>query len=126
VLKVTSKESVGFKLEAKNLSEQNKLIFLAGVFEGEGNFGLHKSGQLKSKEFVMQVEMRDQDVVMMFQEYFRVGSVSFQAKRQDHWSDTYKWRAKGVKAFQVLEKIVPYLCKRRKEQFNNIVKELES
>ncbi len=113
------------KSKVKNLSVQSKLIFLAGVFEGEGNFGLHKSGSKKGKEFVIQVEMRDQEVVMMFQEYFRVGSVSFQAKRKDHWNDTYKWRAKGVKGFQVLEKIIDYLCDRRKKLYKDIIEELD-
>ena len=41
------------KSKVKNLSVRSKLIFLAGVFEGEGNFGLHKSGSKKGKEFVV-------------------------------------------------------------------------
>jgi|TARA_R100001530_G_scaffold25628_3_gene20687 hypothetical protein len=101
------------------LSEKNKIIFLAGVFEGEGSFGLWSKWKTK-KYFACSVEMTDKDVVQLFYDYFG-GCMYLCKRRKKHHKDTWRWRINGKGALNTLEKMIDYLCNRRKEKFANVV-----
>jgi hypothetical protein len=56
------------ELELQNLKsdifKQNRLAYLAGLFDGEGSFGLWSVGKdRKTPQFTLQVEMRDIDLI---------------------------------------------------------------
>ena len=50
----------------EKLSRKQQLIFLSGVFEGEGWFGLNKWG-VRTPVAVLEVQMSDEDVIKKFQ-----------------------------------------------------------
>ena len=99
----------------ENLSKENKLIYLAGVFDGEGSFGLWKKGNNKTR-FEVSVEMKDADAIYRFYNYFG-GTVHKCKIRKANWSQTWRWRMQGEKAFAAMEKMVNFLCLRRKEKY---------
>ena len=76
------------------LSDKEKLILLSGIFEGEGTFGNHKGGKLRSGKTRYQIQaavsMTDQDVVYKFLEFFKCGSVCEPTLRSNHHKQIYK------------------------------------
>ena len=58
------------------LSKEQKLIFLAGVFEGEGSFGFWGKVGKSNRYLRAQIRMCDEDVVLRFINYFKLGSIS--------------------------------------------------
>lgn len=105
---------------------QNKLAYLAGVFDGEGSFGYWSKGaKRKDKEFVVQVEMRDMDIVGKFQEFFGCGTISYRESRKENHSPTHHWRVKNEKALEVLKLMMPYFGARRTDKFKKVVIDME-
>jgi hypothetical protein len=52
------------------LSKKEQLILLAGIFEGEGWFGLNRTNKLNyTPTAVLEVQMSDEDIVKKFQRY---------------------------------------------------------
>ena len=47
----------------ESLPVSSKLIFLAGIFDGEGSFGIWSKGIGRKKEFACTIEMTDQDTL---------------------------------------------------------------
>ena len=117
-----------FQLRKKETDSdfQNKLAYLAGVFDGEGSFGYWSKGaKRKDKEFVVQVEMRDMDIVGKFQEFFGCGTIAYRDSRQENHSPTHHWRVKNKKALEVLKLMMPYLGSRRTDKFKKVVIDME-
>ena len=124
-LNLTSKESKTYKLPEKsssvydNLSQQEKIIFLAGVFDGEGSFGIWS--KLKTKKyFACSVETTDKDMIQRFYKFFG-GCMYLCKRRKKHHKDTWRWRINGKGALNTMDKMVDYLSIRRKEKFKNVV-----
>ena len=121
----TLKESLLLNKLEKNLSEYDKLsrreqiIFLAGVFDGEGSFGVWSQGKKKKRTLQIKVETTDSDMVARFHAMY--GGLFFVLnKRKEHWKHTFRWKLSGEKAWQAIFEMVPYMCKRRKEKFLEI------
>ncbi len=99
-----------------SLNKEEKLIYLAGVFEGEGSFGFWGKLNKKRRYFKAQVEMTDEDIILRFSNYFKVGFITenkIRLKRKKSWT----WRVSGEKAIRVVLHLLPYLGIRRKEKF---------
>ena len=108
-----------------NLSRKEKIIFLAGVFDGEGSFGCYLAGSPAYKKHYLHVsvEATDSDLVARFNEVFPVGAVNLRRKKRENYhKPAYIWRINGEKAWPVLEEMVPYMCKRRRDKFYDLVK----
>ena len=108
----------------KFLSYREKLIFLAGIFEGEGTFGYFKGGKYRDgrtrRKIEVSVEMTDRDVVDLFHNFFKFGNV-FTRTFDNHYKTTYRWKAVGLEGLKILHLMIPYLCKRRQEQYYGMV-----
>jgi len=106
------------------LSGKEKLIFLAGIFEGEGTFGHFKNGLFKDgstrRKIEVSVEMTDRDVIDLFHTYFEQGNV-YTRKFDNHYKTSYRWKVSGVEGLKILHLMLPYLCKRRQEQYYGMV-----
>ena len=99
------------------LSKEQKLIFLAGVFEGEGSFGFWGKDNKNNRYFRIQVRMTDEDIVVRFVDFFRLGYVNLHIPKKDHLKKSWKWTVAGDKAMVVMLQMAPYLGIRRKEKF---------
>ena len=108
------------------LSKKEQLILLAGIFEGEGWFGLNKT---KNPTFtptaVLEVQMSDEDVVQKFQRYCNTNKkIHFKRKRKEHYKDQYRFTLSGSRALQLMEEMLPYLGIRRKQQYYAVVQSI--
>ena len=104
------------KKSYENLPPKHKLIFLAGLFDGEGSFGIWGKGNGK-KTFQCSVEMKDQDLIQRFYDFFG-GSFNKCRKRKSHWAQTWRWRLSGVRAYECIDMMIEYMCQRRQEKYN--------
>jgi len=108
----------------KFLAEKEKLIFLSGIFEGEGTFGYFKAGLYRDgrvrRKIEVSVEMTDPDVVNLFHSYFNKGNI-YVRKFDNHYKTAYRWKVSGLEGLKILHLMLPYLCKRRQEQYYGMV-----
>jgi hypothetical protein len=101
----------------RTLTKREKLIFLAGVFEGEGSFGFWGKEHKNNRYFRIQVRMTDEDIVVRFVDFFKLGHVNSHTPKKDNLKKSWKWTIAGDKAMEVMLQMVPYLGIRRKEKF---------
>ena len=104
----------------EKLSEKSKLIFLAGLFDGEGSFGIWGKGKGR-KTFQCGIEMCDKDILDRFSDFFG-GNVMKVKLRKSHWTQTWRWRLSGTRAFECIDLLIEYMCQRRQEKYYNVVK----
>ena len=100
------------------LSNEQKLIFLAGVFEGEGSFGFWGKDNKNNRYFRIQVRMTDEDIVVRFVDFFKLGYVNSHIPKKDHLKKSWKWTVAGDRAMDVMLQMAPFLGIRRQEKFN--------
>ena len=101
----------------KTLTQREKLIFLAGVFEGEGSFGFWGKEDKNNRYLKINVVMTDEDIIKRFIDYFKLGFVSVRQPKNDKHKKTWKWVVSGDKAIEVMLQLNPYLGIRRQEKF---------
>jgi len=101
----------------KLLSKEQKLIFLAGVFEGEGSFGFWGKVGKSNRYLRAQIRMCDEDIVVRFIDYFKLGSISTNLPKNNKHSRSFKWVVAGDRAVDVMLQLYPYLGIRRQEKF---------
>ena len=108
------------------LTKKQRLIFLAGVFEGEGWFGIVKKKEGHTPAAVLEVQMSDEEVVTLFQRYLKTNkNISKRSKKKkEYYKDIYRFSIKGYRALHLMEEMLPYLCRRRKEQYYAVVKSI--
>jgi hypothetical protein len=101
-------------LSFSKLSRKQKIIFLAGVCEGEGSFGYWKEGKNR-RRIRLVVTMSDEDIIMRFKDFFNCGSITKVGPRQEHYKQCWTWSVGGLDALRVLEQMVPFFGTRRTE-----------
>ena len=99
-----------------NLTKKEKLIFLAGVFEGEGSFGLWGKQVKNNKYLTIKINMTDIDIIERFLNFFQVGAI-YADKPKINRKKMWRWQLTGKKAMEVLLQMAPYFGIRRKEKF---------
>ncbi len=100
----------------ESLPAASKIIFLAGIFDGEGSFGIWSKGKGRKKEFACTIEMTDKDTLTKFVNMF--GGQMFSCKiRKAHHTPTWRWRQNGYRAFQIMDKMIEFMSKRRQEKY---------
>ena len=99
------------------LTKEQKLIFLSGVFEGEGSFGFWGKVGKSNRYLRAQIRMCDEDIVVRFIDYFKLGSISTNLPKNNKHSRSFKWVVAGDRAVDVMLQLYPYLGIRRQEKF---------
>ncbi len=100
----------------EKLSKKNKIIFLAGLFDGEGSFGIWGKGNGR-RAFQVGVEMTDRDNIARFSDFFG-GNIHKCKIRKAHWTQTWRWRLSGWRAYDCIEKMIEFMSIRRQEKYN--------
>lgn len=124
---MTIKEPTQSKLRDINssaydrLSRKEKLIFLSGLFDGEGSFGIWSQGKGRVKRFYLKIETTDEDMILRFKEYFRIGWLGVRKPRKAHYKTTYTWKCRDRNAWRVMGLMIPYMCYRRQEKYYGLV-----
>lgn len=99
------------------LSKEQKLIFLSGVFEGEGSFGFWGKVNKTNRYLRAQIRMCDEDIVVRFIDYFKLGFINTNTPINKKHNKTWCWTVSGDKAIEVMLQLNPFLGIRRQEKF---------
>jgi hypothetical protein len=99
------------------LTKEQKLIFLAGVFEGEGSFGFWGKEHKANRYLRAQIRMCDEDIVVRFIDYFKLGCITTNLPKKKNHNRSWKWTVSGNKAIDVMLQLAPFLGIRRQEKF---------
>ena len=109
----------------EKLSEKNKLIWLSGLFDGEGSFGIWSKGVGAKRCFAAQVEMTDEDIVKRFHEMFG-GAFWKTRKKKEHFKELWRWRCVGDRAYDCIDKMIEYMGTRRQEKYHVVKSDITS
>ena len=101
-----------------NWSKEQKLVFLAGVFEGEGTITMIPQKNSKKLSLSCRVKMTDRDIIQRFVDYVGHGNIYSEKKSESKLKLTYCWKISGPRAINFLHKIAPYLGVRR---YNRVI-----
>lgn len=99
------------------LTKEQQLIFLAGVFEGEGSFGFWGKESKSNRYLRAQIRMCDEDIVVRFIDYFKLGSISTSLPKNNKHRRSFRWTVSGNKAVDVMLQLNQFLGIRRQEKF---------
>jgi hypothetical protein len=109
------------------LTQREKLLYLAGVWDGEGSFGMWKNGighrNTKSESsFRMGIRMSDKDTIERFKNFFKYGNVRTREVKKfttkgEKYKTLYSWEVRGRNAFCFVLQMYPFFCERRKKKF---------
>ncbi len=83
--------------------------YYAGLLEGEGSFLRKPNGGIQ-----ITLEMTDQDIVERMMELG--GNVYSYPARKEGWKPTWRWSINGQEAYDLAERLLPFLGKRRTQQ----------
>ena len=113
-------------LNFQELNKKEQLILLAGIFEGEGWFGINKRKYGWTPSAVMEIQMTDEEIVTKFKEYLKAEAPIYKRKKKekDYHKDVYRFTIKGHRALHFMEEMLPYLGIRRREQYYAVVKSI--
>lgn len=94
--------------------DRDDSIWLAGLLEGEGTFGVKKDRRPGSRRpaLYVHVKMTDQDVIERAARLMGT-SVTIRKAEKGHWKDQYVAQANGQKAADVMNAVLPYMGIRR-------------
>lgn len=99
----------------------DELAYLAGVFDGEGSFGIWSKGVGKTKQLRVNVDMADSDIIMRFLTFFKAGAIYSREPRDTKHKLMYSWRVTHKEtAINILRSMLPYLSKRRQHKFHEV------
>ena len=102
------------------LTRKNKILVLAGVFDGEGSFGVWSRGQKRPKRLEVKVETTDVDMVSRFHVMWGGIFYATTPKNLNH-KHLFRWKVTGDKGWNCLKEMIPYMCLRRREKYYGLV-----
>ena len=102
---------------APDLSDVQR-AWLAGIYEGEGTISYHKA---YGKNFRIQVQMTDKDVLLRCQEWTGCGNIYETKKQQSHHKQAWLWVV-AVKAQRewLVDQMWEFLCERRRQRIATV------
>lgn len=102
------------------LLREHKILVLAGIFDGEGSFGVWSRGQKRKKRLEVKVETTDADMVARFYEMW--GGIFYATTpKNSNRRHLFRWKITGDKGWNCLQEMLPYLCSRRREKYYGLV-----
>ena len=90
------------------------VLYVAGLFDGEGSCGYWSSGKGRSRKQTAQIKMTHKSVLLQVKKFFGLGSVC-PVKVKTHCKAIWLWRVHHKKARIVLKRLLPYLIVKKKE-----------
>ena len=106
------------------MTDKEKIVWLAGLFEGEGYFGLLNNGHGNFYASCY-VGLNDKDVMQKCVAYLievtDISKINLLTQKYNN-KNHYRIALKGTKAIKVMEILLPYMGKRRSLAIKNAIK----
>jgi hypothetical protein len=108
------------------LTKREKLLYLAGVWEGEGCHAIISNGKKcknlpSGRSFRIMISMTDFDIIERFKNFFDYGNITTHQSKKVNvkglpYKMQYKWNVRGEKGFNFLKQMYPFFGERRKKK----------
>ena len=108
------------------LTRREKLLYLSGVWEGEGCHAIISNGKKNKhlpsgRSFRILLAMTDRDIIERFRDFFDYGNITtHQSKKLNvkgvPYKMQYKWNVRGEKGFDFIKQMYPFFGERRKKK----------
>lgn len=108
------------------LTRREKLLYLSGVWEGEGCHAIISNGNANKhvpsgRSFRILLAMTDRDVIERFRDFFNYGNITtYQTKKLNvkgvPYKKQYRWYVRGEKGFDFIKQMYPFFGERRKKK----------
>lgn len=102
------------------LPREHKILVLAGIFDGEGSFGVWSRGQKRKKRLEVKVETTDADMVARFHAMWG-GIFYVTTPKNSNHRHIFRWKITGDRGWNCLQEMIPYMCSRRREKYYGLV-----
>lgn len=104
--------------------------WVAGLFEGEGNFAIIRCGKDKKYKYLkLSVTMVDEDVIRTLLDSVEIGKVNTyhtpSGKQKGH-QPIWRWEVTGTRAEVLALALAPHLHSRRKAKLSELLAEIWS
>ena len=98
------------------------VVWLAGLLEGEGYFGIQDTGKRGFGTATVKLNMTDRDVVERAASIMSSPSV-YRMSHPSHpsWKDTYNCYAVGEQAVRIMQAVLPYMGERRTDKIHDVI-----
>ena len=103
------------------LPREQKILVLAGIFDGEGSFGIWSRGKNRKRLLQVKVDTSDADMVVRFHQMFGGIFLAMNPKKENR-KNLFRWKITGEKAWKSISEMIPYMCQRRIEKYNGLAK----
>lgn len=104
------------------MDEKEKLAYLAGIIDGEGNIGIYKSTQNKNGSYMATLRIVSTDIKLInwlcveFDGYY----VTQVYSKKYNYSDRHTWELSGREQYKLLKRIKEYLIIKKEQAELNI------
>lgn len=108
---------------------KKSIEWVAGLFEGEGCFSIHRSkqGDRVYSHLRLSVNSVDEDVIRTLHDSVECGIVGYcrtKSQKENGWQGQWHWRVHGKAAENLAMLLMPHLHERRKKRFIEIVSQV--
>ena len=101
----------------------NDLLWLAGLLDGDGYFGMVKNNfKDKHVKATIDLKMVDEDTVQKVASIFNVSVTGFNVAPRINCQPIYEVKLRSYKATSLMALLYPYLSQRRQQKIDNILK----
>ena len=102
------------------LLDERRLHWLAGLLEGEASFRLTRPNRRNGPQPMIDLVMKDQDVVQQAADIFQVAVTTIPPRNMD-WHTTYLARLRGARAHFLMQILHPLMGQRRQAQIDAVL-----
>ncbi len=86
---------------------EHDLIYLAGLFDGEGSIGIWSNGKKNGKRIEMEIKMAHEPIMDWLVATF--GGTKVSRPQPNGWEHQWRWRVTGGKARRLYRAVSPHL-----------------
>lgn len=115
-ISVLNKYNLEPPLETKEYSTDEAINWMAGYYDGEGF--------INKTSYTLGITAMDLDMLEKFQKLVGGGKIYNVKKVKEYYQKMYAYVAWPLKTSEILSKIYPLLCERRKSQIKTIIKNI--
>jgi hypothetical protein len=102
-------------------TNKNKLSYLAGIIDGEGNIRIRRSFEKEGWKFQISLSVSNTNPLLVDWLVSNFGGRVYKRQRKMNWKPSLDWEISCVKAYLILKKVYPFLLLKKKQAANCIL-----
>jgi len=110
------------------MKEELDVAWAAGILEGEGCFFIYdRNIRTGSKNIGIRCNMTDEDIILRLKDVFSFGTIHVKSPKKPQHKVGWEWRLEKHSSIEeVINKVLPYLGKRRSSKAKELLAYIDS